>query len=184
MDALREIHRVLQPTGVFGMVWNIEDCKLSLSHKSTMLSRVIDNAPRSWDIHPGWEKVMNDVIWTFDDEKPRFRHEKWKAIFDEQNESNPILLHFADPLFGLPIGENTEEFETWLPKDAIWGRLRTLSQLAILEGSDLQKVKKTFEDAIDSPETVKDEQGRVAVHGRTYFAWTSRIPGEPLKSGG
>lgn len=28
MNALKEIYRVLQPTGVFGMIWNIEDCKL------------------------------------------------------------------------------------------------------------------------------------------------------------
>ncbi len=25
-DALKEIHRVLQPGGVFGMIWNVEDC--------------------------------------------------------------------------------------------------------------------------------------------------------------
>ena len=27
MTALKEIARVLQPTGVFGVIWNIEDCK-------------------------------------------------------------------------------------------------------------------------------------------------------------
>lgn len=26
MEALREIHRVLKPAGVLGLVWNIEDC--------------------------------------------------------------------------------------------------------------------------------------------------------------
>lgn len=25
-EALREIHRVLVPGGVFGMIWNVEDC--------------------------------------------------------------------------------------------------------------------------------------------------------------
>ena len=29
MDALKEIARVLQPTGVLAMVWNIEDCRPS-----------------------------------------------------------------------------------------------------------------------------------------------------------
>ena len=127
---------------------------------------------------------MRDVIWAFDDHQPRFRHEQWKRVFDEQNKSNPLTLHFADPLFSLPIGEATEEFETWLPKENIWKRLRTLSQFAVLEGEELEKVKKKFYDAINSEETVTDNQGRVAVHGRTYFAWTTRIPGEPLKSGG
>ena len=27
MTALKEIARVLQPTGVLGMIWNIEDCE-------------------------------------------------------------------------------------------------------------------------------------------------------------
>lgn len=26
-EALKEIHRVLKPNAVFGMIWNIEDCK-------------------------------------------------------------------------------------------------------------------------------------------------------------
>lgn len=26
-EALREIHRVLKPGGVFGMIWNIDDCE-------------------------------------------------------------------------------------------------------------------------------------------------------------
>jgi SAM-dependent methyltransferase len=29
-EALKEIHRVLKPTSVFGMIWNIEDCKIVL----------------------------------------------------------------------------------------------------------------------------------------------------------
>ncbi len=27
MDALKEIARVIKPAGVFGMIWNIDDCK-------------------------------------------------------------------------------------------------------------------------------------------------------------
>lgn len=29
-EALREIHRVLKPGGVFGMIWNIDDCEYAL----------------------------------------------------------------------------------------------------------------------------------------------------------
>ena len=127
---------------------------------------------------------MRDLIWTFDDGLPRFRHMKWKTVFDEQNSSNPLTMHFANPLFGLPIGEGTVDFETWLSKDEVWKRYRTLSQIAILEGEELERVKNEFFDAINAEGTVVDEHGRVAVHGRTLFAWTSRIPGEPLQSGG
>jgi len=168
MDALKEIARVLQETGVFGGIWNIEDY----------------NSPLSWKIHSGWESKMRDVIWTFDDDSPRFRHEKWRQVFDEQVKSNPLSLQSADPLFGLPLGESSVEFETWLSKDAVWSRLRTLSQLAILEGDELEKVRATFFDSVNSEDTETDESGRVAVHGRTVFFWTSKIPTEPLKSGG
>ena len=127
---------------------------------------------------------MRDLVWTFDDGLPRFRHLEWKKVFDEQNSGNPLMLHFAKSLFGLPMGEATVAFETWLSKDDIWKRFRTLSQIAVLEGEELERVRNEFFDAINAEETVVDEHGRVAVHGRTLFAWTSRIPGEPLKSGG
>ncbi|RMD43907.1 hypothetical protein DV735_g1174, partial [Chaetothyriales sp. CBS 134920] len=155
-DALKEIHRVLEPAGGFGMVWNIEDY----------------NAPLSWKIHEGWEAVMRDVVWSFHDAVPRFRHEKWRQAFDSHDSSSDD----NSPLFSLPLGEGIEEFETWLSKEEIWNRLHTLSQIAILEGEELGKVRTKFDHAINSDDTVTDDQGRVAVHGRTYFAWTRSIP--------
>lgn len=142
------------------------------------------NAPKTWDIHPGWETKMNDVVWTFDDDNPRFRHEKWKEVFDEQNGSNPLTLNFSEPLFGLPLGEDSVAFETWQSKEDVWKRILTLSQFAILEGEELENKKAEFFEAINSKETQTNEQGLVAAHGRTYFAWTSRIPEVPLSSGG
>jgi hypothetical protein len=127
---------------------------------------------------------MRDLIWTFNDDAPRFRHEKWKKVFDDQNATNPLSALSTAPLFGLPIGESTVAFETWLPKEDIWQRFRTLSQIAILDGGHLEKVRGQFFEAINSEDTVMDQDGRVLVHGRTYFAWASRIPDVPLKSGG
>jgi len=127
---------------------------------------------------------MKEVIWTFDDSTPRFRHEKWRQVFDEQNASNPLSIHLADPLFGLPLGEDSVEFTTWMAKENIWARLRTLSQLAVLEGEELEKVRKTFEESVEVKGTETDQDGRVAVHGRTVFFWTSRIPDAPVVSGG
>ena len=146
--------------------------------------KVLDNSPLSWDIHPGWETTVRDLTWSFDDSMPRFRHEKWRQVFEDQNQTSLFSLTTSDTLFGLPLGETTVPFETWLAKEDIWKRYRTLSQIAILEGEELQTVQKTFWDAIDADDTVTDDQGRVAVHGRTFLAWTSKIPGEPLRSGG
>lgn len=183
MDALREIARVLQATGVLGMIWNIEDCMANIDQTDHTLTEYrIDNSPLSWKIHSGWESKMRDVIWTFDDDSPRFRHDKWREVFDAQVKVNPLALQSDDTLFGLPLGESSVEFETWLSKDDVWSRLRTLSQLAILEGEELEKVKKTFFDSVNSEDTKTDESGRIAVHGRTEFFWTNKIPTEPLKS--
>lgn len=140
----------------------------------------LDNSPRSWETS-GWESTVRDITWSFDDNQPRFRHEKWRAVFDEQSKSNPLTLHLADPMFSLPLGEDSVPFETWLSKEDMWSRYRTLSQVAILEGDELDRVRKKFFEAID---TAEDKDGKVAVHGRTFFAWSSRVPGEPLRSGG
>ena len=141
-----------------------------------------DNAPQDWDIHAGWETTMRDMIWSFNDDQPRFRHQKWKAVFDEQAKSDPLTLHFADPIFGLPIGEASVEYETSLSKQDIWKRLRTLSQLAILEGAELERVQKIFFDSVEGHDAGPGTDGKVPLHGRTVMAWTSRIPTAPIKS--
>lgn len=74
---------------------------------------------------------------SLDDNEPRFRHEKWRKVFDDQLKATPLsLLVAADPLFSLPLGENEESFERWLSKDQIWDRFNTLSQIATLEGEN------------------------------------------------
>ena len=86
-----------------------------------------------------WESKIHDLTWFFDDDTPRFRHEKWRKCFDDQLASTPFsLTTSADPLFSLPLGEGSVKFETWLTKDEAWKRYRTLSQIAVLEGDRLK----------------------------------------------
>jgi hypothetical protein len=85
-----------------------------------------------------WESAVRDLTWTFDDNRPRFRHEKWRKCFDEQLAHSPFSLTSADPIFSLPLGEGSVKFETWLSRDDIWKRYRTLSQIAVLEGETLE----------------------------------------------
>ena len=80
---------------------------------------------------------MKDIVWSCDDQQPRFRHEKWRQVFDKQISSNPFTIQAADPFFSLPIGEGSTEFVYWLHPEAIWERFRSLSQIAILEGEEL-----------------------------------------------
>jgi len=163
MDSLREIHRVLQPHGTFGMIWNIEDY----------------NAPRSHAATSSWEQTMQDFVWAQDDSQPRFRHEKWRQVFDEQLGTGPLSLIVAsDQFFALPLGEFVEKWTIWLPKDKVWDRLTTLSQIAVLDEGETEEVRKLFYDALEAEDTMIDDQGRIAVHGMTQCAWTSKIPTE------
>jgi hypothetical protein len=140
-----------------------------------------DNAPTSWEM-TGWEVAVRDLTWTFDDNKPRFRHQKWREAFDDQLKSNPLSITAADPLFSMPLGEGSVPFEILLTKEDLWRRYRTISHIAVLEGEKLERTRKTFLEALENVQA--DEQGRLAVHGHTVFAWTTKIPGAPLRSGG
>jgi len=122
---------------------------------------------------------MREVVHTFQDETPRFREGKWKQVFDKQG---GIGIDPLAPKFSWPIGEGSVEYEHRLRLDAIWSRLKTLSQIVILEGDELEKVKRAFFDAAETEQA--DQDGRIAAHGRTYFFWTSRLPDESSGSGG
>lgn len=86
---------------------------------------------------------MKEVTWSFDDRNPRFRHEIWRRVFDEQLESTPLTIQAADPLFSLPLGEGSAETLRWMTREAIWERYHTLSHIAVLEGEELAVSSRT-----------------------------------------
>ena len=103
------------------MIWNIEDY----------------NAPRDHEATTTWERKLQDLTWTFDDNEPRFRHEKWRKVFEDQSKSTPLSLIFAnDQYFALPLGQHLEPFEVWLTKEKVWERYNTLSHISTLQGED------------------------------------------------
>lgn len=112
---------MLQMHGALGLIWNVEDY----------------NSPRDTPKTTSWEQKLNDFVWTLDDSAPRFRHEQWRKVFDEQIRSTPLTVTlFANPLFALPLGEHVEKWTAWLTKEALWERYSTLGQIAVLEGDE------------------------------------------------
>ncbi|KAK3167943.1 hypothetical protein OEA41_004389 [Lepraria neglecta] len=168
MEALEEIYRVLIPGGVFGMIWNIEDY----------------NAPKSWEPTTKWEAKLKEITWASGDDHPRFRHEKWRQVFEKQLESTPLTIQAADPLFSLPLGEESVKFTHWLSREAILDRYHSQSQFAVLEGEQLLDIKSQSDEAMAGAYVDKNERGELPLHGQTHFAWTTAIPGAPLKEGG
>ncbi|KAI0486018.1 S-adenosyl-L-methionine-dependent methyltransferase [Xylaria cf. heliscus] len=163
-EALKEIHRVLRPGAVFGMIWNVDEY----------------NKPRGWPATTKWEQKLNDYILEFDDGLPRFRHQKWQEVFEKQPPATPVQAiknTFTDhlPRFSLPLGESSVKWTMWLSEEALWARINTLSQIAVLKGEEREAAVKVFKDILKGDDVERNGGGEIAVHGVTYFAWTDRI---------
>ncbi|KAI1356882.1 S-adenosyl-L-methionine-dependent methyltransferase [Xylaria sp. FL0043] len=163
-EALKEIHRVLRPGAVLGMIWNIDEY----------------NKPRDWPASTKWEQKLNNYILGFDDGLPRFRHWKWQEVFEQQPPANPVQAirnTFADhlPRFSLPLGENSVKWTVWLSEEALWARINTLSQIAVLKGEAIEAAVEVFKDTLKGGDVERNEKGEIAAHGVTYFAWTDRL---------
>ncbi|KAL8702114.1 MAG: hypothetical protein Q9224_000163 [Gallowayella concinna] len=143
-----------------------------------------DNAPKTWEPRTKWEATLKDIMWSYDDQQPRFRHEAWRKVFEKQLSSTPFTIQAADPLFSLPIGEDSVEFTHWLRPEAIWERFRSLSQIAVLEHEELGGVKDRALAAMGASDVERNGNGELPLHGRVVYAWTSSVPGAPIKEGG
>ncbi|MCJ1406737.1 hypothetical protein MMC19_000805 [Ptychographa xylographoides] len=167
-EALQEIYRVLKPGGILGLIWNIEDY----------------NSRTDWVPTTGWEKKLKDIMWTFDDKKPRFRHNEWATVFNEQLKSTPLTIQTANPWFSMPLGEDSVKWTVWMTKDLIWERFRTISHIANLEGDKLEETRTKVYAAMSSSDVEVNEKGELGLHGQTVSSWTTAIPGSPLREGG
>lgn len=175
-------------------------CPKSVDTHFPPIDPIIDNAPESWDPTTEWEGKLKAIVRSTNDENPRLRHEQWKEVFEKQIESTPLTIQAADPRFSLPLGMDRMKWTHWLKVEAVWERFHTLSQIAVLDGEQLEasslipfskshltlckSAKREVFNALSGPDVEKNKDGEVALHGETLTAWTSAIPGAPLKSGG
>ncbi|MCJ1288898.1 hypothetical protein MMC34_000429 [Xylographa carneopallida] len=138
-----------------------------------------------WVPSTKWEQKMKEITWSFDDRSPRFRHNAWRTPFEDQTKDSPLTLQTADPMFSLPLGEDSVKWTVWLTKDAIWERFHTISHIANLHGDELEETRKKVYDILNNGTDVESNgKGEVAMHGLTVFGWTTAIPGAPLRNGG
>lgn len=49
-----------------------------------------------------------------------------------------MIVAADDPLFSMPLGVNEEAWTVWLSREKVWERYRTLGQVAVLEGGELE----------------------------------------------
>jgi hypothetical protein len=123
---------------------------------------------------------LKDIIAENEDGHNRFRHMKWKDVFENQQDSTPLqtlrdtFTHNL-PNFSLPLGEETIKWTTWLPDEVIWLRFSTLSHIANLYETKREEIRRKILDALKGDDVERNEKGEIAMHVVTYMAWTSRI---------
>ncbi|KAI9641145.1 hypothetical protein NHQ30_010575 [Ciborinia camelliae] len=127
-----------------------------------------------------WEQVLKDIVESGEDGLPRFRHGKWKQIFEGQLDSTTLQTlkdTFTQdfPQFSLPLGEDHVLWTVWLSDEAIWNRFETLSEISVLEPEKKEQVKQKLLGSLKGMDAERNEKGEVALHGKTYFFWTSRV---------
>ena len=105
---------------------------------------------------------------------------EWKQIFEKQQDSTPLqtlkntFTHHL-PTFSLPLGEDITKWTVYLTEEGVWFRYSTLSQIANLDATRKEEVRKRLFDALRGNDVERNEEGEIAVHGVTYMAWTSRV---------
>jgi hypothetical protein len=140
-----------------------------------------DNKPADWEATTAWEQKLNELIFSLgSDGNPRFRDHCWKAVFERQLDPNPLhairdVLSDRMPRFSLPLGEDSVKWTVWLPDAALWLRISTLSQVAVLEGQARDQFYDNFRRIVAEGDVERNAMGEVAFHGVTLFAWTSRL---------
>ncbi|KAF2671448.1 S-adenosyl-L-methionine-dependent methyltransferase [Microthyrium microscopicum] len=149
--ALSAISHKLKPHGTLGLIWNVEDYNNTLRHSS----------PHQWTL------TLRKVLFQLDEASPadtpalRFRNETWRKPFKSENEFESIQ-------------ESLVPWTTYLSEEALWARFCTLSQIASMEGGELARTKKVFEEAVRKEGTERDDEGKIAVRGNTVVVWTKK----------
>ncbi|KAL2072486.1 hypothetical protein VTL71DRAFT_11829 [Oculimacula yallundae] len=162
-SSLKEIHRVLRPGATFGLIWNIEDY----------------NAPKDHPATTKWEQKMKEIVASEKDGISRFRDMKWREVFEQQLDTNPLqtlkdIVTHNLPSFSLPLGEEHIKWTVWLSDEDVWARYSTLSQIANLPKEKKEAYRQEIlADIKEHGE--RNEKGEVALHGNTFLFWTSRV---------
>lgn len=152
-----------------------------MSIRLLLIAKYADNSPRDGRATTTkWEQVLKDIVESSEDGLPRFRHGKWKQVFEEQLDSTPLQTlkdTFTQdfPQFSLPLGEDHVSWTVWLSDEAIWNRFGTLSAITVMEPEKKEQVRQRVLKSLKEMDAERNEKGEVALHGKTYFFWTSRV---------
>lgn len=73
-----------------------------------------------------------------------------------------------------PLVEKSFPWTVWVPVETLRLRMRTLSQVAVLEGEAKEEYEKRFDEIVGAEGVERDAEGRVPVSGVTFYACAKR----------
>ncbi|EGV65934.1 hypothetical protein PSN45_003261 [Yamadazyma tenuis] len=169
-DSLKEIKRVLKPSGTFGCIWNYDGPSPSQVDVGSKTHYLLDNSlstkvhipegADSMDISNStiglhkWNVHLVDYIYSFDVDVPQYRTGVWKKVLMDNEYFKPI------------------EVETYfykissIPKHSVFQYWLTRSFITKLSDEEKVKCEKTINEIIDKYVTDDD---KIQENGNIYL---------------
>lgn len=135
-DSLKEIRRVLKPTGRLGMIWNFD----STSNNYSLKASKVDLGLTEEEVKhkEAWEKIAL-LAHSHENGVPQYRKGVWREAFEDQDlfDKKSVSNQFIYRI--LPFAK-TDVFDYWLSR----------SYITKLSDEDKAKLKKEVGDIINS----------------------------------
>ncbi|KAI5953094.1 hypothetical protein CANMA_005009 [Candida margitis] len=152
-ESLKEIHRILKPSGKLGLIWNFDytspsqdsvvsdsnyynsgtryynDLDLTSSkNNQELLSQFFGNQK--------WNDKVTKYVYDFDVKVPQYRHGKWRSIL------------LANPYFKNEVLDSFALYDKLIDKDDVWKYWETRSYITDLPQEKKDEIKGHIEEII------------------------------------
>lgn len=163
--SLKEINRVLKPSGTFGLIWNADYPTRSQAAETENVDfinggtiyfdqlGIADSSPvgvfsRFFDKQP-WSKKVCELIYTYDKDVPQYRKGDWREALSDNQE---YFRKISQELFLL--------YDTLIPRKDVYKYWETRSYITNLSSEEKSKIKHRVEEILENsvvPESVPYE---------------------------
>lgn len=112
-ESLREIHRILKPSGTLGLIWNFDYPTHAQQTTGQVayidggskyfaqldLSKPADEVYENYFAEEEWSKKVSEYILPFDEDVPQYRKGDWRSVLDNTTIMKPVsheLMYFYE----------------------------------------------------------------------------------------
>lgn len=163
-ESLKEIKRVLKPTGKFGCIWNFDGpsvAQKTLSPEPAIsylfdeflqdkfdIDKIGDSSDFSSSVLKltAWNAFVTEFLYSFDAKVPQYRKAEWKTLLMKNEYFKPIQ------------SENYLFYNAPIARDLVYDYWLTRSYITNLPEDEKVQVKETINKILDKHVTKEDEQ--------------------------